>query len=699
MSSRTNITRIRNIGIMAHIDAGKTTLTERILLATGRIRTAGNVHDGEATMDFLPQEQDRGITITSAATTTRWSPHQGLNKGALHRITILDTPGHVDFTMEVERSLRVLDGAVAVFDASQGVEPQSETVWRQADRHGVPRIAFINKMDKVGADFTASLQSMRMRLGANVVAVQVPMGAGAELGGVIDVLRMRAVLFGDDGPDVETEIPDALRGEAELARLRLVEACADVDGGIMHKFVAGRLHDVGEAELRWALRAGTIQRTLVPVLCGAAARMRGVVELLDAVVDYLPAPSDVAAVTGDHPQTMASIRRAPLSSEPFTALVFKLIHDKSVGSIAFLRVYAGALNAGSPVLNATQRRPERIGRIMFMHAKAREEVDHVEAGDICAALGLKGVRSGDTLTARDFPVVLEPLHAPPPVVEMAVHPVTRSDMEKLESGLQKMAAEDPSLQVSVDPESGQTLLKGMGELHLEIVVDRLRTEHSVAARLGAPRVAYRETLLTTVIQEYRHSHQNGGVGQYAHVVMEVGPAPRGAGLVFINATRGGVIPQEFIPAIEKGITGAMQRGVLTSHPVVDVQVRLLDGSTHVKDSSTMAFAIAGSMAFQEAARKAGVQLLEPVMSVEVEVPEEFLGDVLGDLGSRRGRVRSTDVRGHLRVIRAEVPLARLFGYVGALRGFSQGRGTARMQLLGHAPVPVSDQAALVAAHA
>ena len=699
MSSRNNINTIRNIGIMAHIDAGKTTLTERILFATGRIHSMGNVHDGKATMDYLPQERDRGITITSAATTTRWSPRYGLHQGKPHRITILDTPGHVDFTMEVERSLRVLDGAVAVFDASEGVEPQSETVWRQAERHCVPRIAFVNKMDKVGADFGATLRSMRTRLGANVVALQLPVGEGAYFRGIVDVIRMRLTRFGQGYPDADGEIPVEMREPARLAHQRLVEACADVDEDIMRKYVDGTQHEVDEAALRRALRTGTLRRTLVPVLCGAAARMCGVVELLDAVVGLLPAPSDVLPVVGHHPGTDGVIHRPPLLTEPFTALVFKLTHDRSVGSIAFLRVYSGALEAGSAVFNATQRRVDRMGRMMFMHAKAREEVSQVQAGDICAALGLKGVRCGDTLTLRGHPVVLEPLSAPPPVVEMAVHPQSRADTDKLGTGLQKIAAEDPSLLMSVNAETGQTLLKGMGELHLEIVVDRLRTEHGVAARLGAPRVAYRETLVNTVVQEYRHVHQNGGVGQFAHVIMEVGPASRAAGLVFINAIKGGVIPQEFIPAVERGVAGAMARGVLLGYPMVDVLVRLLDGSAHSKDSSAMAFATAGSMAFQHAARRRGVQLLEPVMAVEVEMPSEFLGPVLADLGGRSAKVRSTASRSHLRVVHAEAPLAKLFGYVGALRGFTRGRGTAHMQLLGHAPMPAREQAALTAEHA
>ncbi|WNG44616.1 elongation factor G [Archangium minus] len=685
MSRTTRIERYRNIGIMAHIDAGKTTLTERILYFTGRIHAMGEVHTGSTEMDWMVQEKLRGITITSAATTATWKPMRGPFAGLSHRINILDTPGHVDFTIEVERSLRVLDGAVAVFDASQGVEPQSETVWHQADRHGVPRIAFLNKMDKVGADFAMCLHSIRQRLDANPVPVQLPIGAGPEFRGLIDLLRMRAFFFDEEtGESSEPrEIPEPLRAEAETLRLRLIEACAEVESTLLQKYVEGRLEDITEEELELALRTGTLQRQLVPVLCGAAFKNKGVRTLLDGIINYLPAPSDVT--------------RASRDEEPLCALVFKLMHDKAVGSIVFLRVYSGTLRTGMTVLNTRQQRRERVGRLMFMHANKREEVDEVHAGDICAALNLRGVRTGDTLCALEAPVVLETLHFPEPVIQLAVEARSRTDQQKMEEGLTRLAAEDPSLRVEVDPETGQQLLSGMGELHLEIVVDRLRTEYGVEASVGQPKVAWRETLRQRVRQEYSHIRQTGGPGQYAQVVMEVGPAPRGSGLVFVDETQGGVIPKEFIPAIEKGVAGAMQRGVLSGHPVVDVEVRLVDGKTHVRDSTPQAFTVAGSLAFQEAARRAGVQLLEPVMDVEVTTPEEFLGDVLGDLSARRGRVRGMEGHGTVRRISALVPMASLFGYVTSLRGRTQGRASATLRLATYEPVPDALQASVLAA--
>jgi elongation factor G len=689
MSRNTRIDRYRNIGIMAHIDAGKTTLTERILFFTGRIHAMGEVHTGSTEMDWMVQEKQRGITITSAATTAFWKPQRGPFAGTAHRINILDTPGHVDFTIEVERSLRVLDGAVAVFDASQGVEPQSETVWHQANRHGVPRIAFLNKMDKVGADFAMSVQSIRKRLDANPVPVQLPIGTGAEFSGVVDLLRMKAFFFDEASgePSEAREIPEPLRAEAEALRLRLIEACAEMDGAVMHKYVEGRLGDITEEELERALRTGTLQRQLVPVLCGAAFKKKGVQMLLDAVVNYLPAPPDLPAVEGVTPDTQVRVTRPANDEEAVSAIVFKLMHDKAVGSIAFLRVYSGTLRTGMAVLNPRQRRRERVGRLMFMHANKREEVDEVHAGDICAALNLRGVRTGDTLCALEAPVVLESLQFPEPVVQLAVEARSHGEQQKMEDGLARLATEDPSLRVEMDPETGQQLLSGMGELHLEIVVDRLRTEYGVEARVGQPKVAYRETLRQKVLQDYRYVRQTGGPGQYAHVVMEVGPAPRGSGLVFVDDTHNGVIPKEFIPAIEKGVAGAMQRGVLAGYPVVDVEVRLVDGDTHVRDSTPQAFTTAGSLAFQEAARRAGVRLLEPVMDVEVTTPEEFLGEVLGDLSARRGRVRGMEGHGTVRNVSAQVPMASLFGYVTSLRGRTQGRAMATLRLANYEPVP------------
>ncbi|GHG76359.1 elongation factor G [Comamonas sp. JC664] len=700
MSRQTRIERYRNIGIMAHIDAGKTTLTERVLFFTGRIHSVGEVHDGSTEMDWLPQEKQRGITITSAATTAFWQPRQGPGAGVPHRINILDTPGHVDFTIEVERSLRVLDGAVAVFDASQGVEPQSEAVWRQADRYGVPRIAFLNKMDKVGADFAMSVASIQARLGARPVAVQWPLGEGSEFRGLVDLVHQRAVAFdGEDGAFRDgLSVPEAVRAEVEAQRLRLIEACADVDATVLEKFVDGRLEDITAEDLERALRSGTLARTLVPVLCGSAFKKKGVQMLLDAIVNYLPAPSDVAAVEGFVPGTEARVSRPVSDVGPPTALAFKLMSDKAVGGIVFLRVYSGTLRAGTVLLNPTTGRRERVGRLMFMHANRREEVAEVHAGDICAALGLKGVRTGDTLCDPEAPVVLESLGVMEPVVQLAVEARSPAELTKLEEGLNRLAAEDPSLRVGVDPESGQVLLSGMGELHLEVVVDRLKTEHGVEARVGQPKVAWRDTLQRRVRQEYRHVRQSGGPGQFAVVVLDVGPAPRGAGLVFVDDTRGGTIPRELIPAIEKGVAGAMARGV-RGVPLVDVEVRLVDGATHVRDSTPQAFSVAGSLALQEAARHAGVQPLEPVMEVEVTTPEEYLGDVLGDLASRRGRVLGMEARGVVRLVNARVPMANLFGYVTGLRGRTQGRAQASMRLGAYEPVPEALQAAFIEARA
>ncbi|NTX02267.1 elongation factor G [Myxococcus sp. CA040A] len=701
MSRSTRIERYRNIGIMAHIDAGKTTLTERVLFFTGRIHSTGEVHDGSTEMDWLPQEKQRGITITSAATTAFWSPRHGPSAGAPHRINILDTPGHVDFTIEVERSLRVLDGAVAVFDASQGVEPQSEAVWRQADRYGVPRIAFINKMDKVGADFVMSLESIRERLGARAVAVQLPLGEEAEFRGLVDLVRMKTLRFDGEAGEYREElsVPEDVRQRAETLRLRLIEAAADVDDAVMEKFVDGRLEDITEEDLVRALRAGTLSRTLVPVLAGSAFKKKGVQMLLDAVVDYLPAPSDLPSVEGLVPGTEQRASREPTDDSPPAALVFKMMSDKNVGNIVFLRVYSGTLRAGTVLLNPATGKRERVGRLMFMHANRREEVSEVHAGDIAAALGLKNVRTGDTLSDPEAPVVLESLGFPEPVVHLAVEAKSPAELPKLEEGLHRLAAEDPSLRVGVDPESGQVLLSGMGELHLEVVVDRLRTEYGVEARVGQPKVAYRDTLKRAVRQEYRHVRQTGGPGQYARVVLDVAPAARGAGLVFVDDTKGGSIPRELVPAIQKGVAGAMERGVRDGVALVDVEVRLVDGDTHVRDSTPQAFSMAGSLALQEAVRRVGVQVLEPVMDVEVTTPEEYVGEVLGDLASRRGRVLGMETRGNARVVSARVPMASLFGYVTGLRGRTQGRAQASMRLGTYEPLPEVLQASLSEARA
>ncbi|MFY2558883.1 elongation factor G, partial [Corallococcus terminator] len=642
-----------------------------------------------------------GITITSAATTAFWSPRHGPSAGTPHRINILDTPGHVDFTIEVERSLRVLDGAVAVFDASQGVEPQSEAVWRQADRYGVPRIAFINKMDKVGADFVMSLESIRERLGARAVAVQWPLGEESGFQGLVDLVRMKTLRFDGEGGEYHEElsVPEEARRQVELLRLRLIEAAADVDDGVMEKFVDGRLDDITEEDLVRALRAGTLSRTLVPVLAGSAFKKKGVQMLLDAVVDYLPAPSDLPAVEGLVPGTEQRASREPTDDSPPAALVFKMMSDKNVGNIVFLRVYSGTLRAGTVLLNPATGKRERVGRLMFMHANRREEVSEVHAGDIAAALGLKNVRTGDTLSDPEAPVVLESLGFPEPVVHLAVEAKSPAELPKLEEGLHRLAAEDPSLRVGVDPESGQVLLSGMGELHLEVVVDRLRTEYGVEARVGQPKVAYRDTLKRAVRQEYRHVRQTGGPGQYARVVLDVAPAARGAGLVFVDDTKGGTIPRELVPAIQKGVAGAMERGVRDGVALVDVEVRLVDGDTHVRDSTPQAFAMAGSLALQEAVRRVGVQVLEPVMDVEVTTPEEYVGEVLGDLASRRGRVLGMETRGNARVVSARVPMASLFGYVTGLRGRTQGRAQASMRLGTYEPLPDVLQASLSEARA
>jgi elongation factor G len=689
MPRTTRIERYRNIGIMAHIDAGKTTLTERILYFTGRIHSTGEVHTGSTEMDWMEQEKQRGITITSAATTAAWTPLHGTGAGVPHRINILDTPGHVDFSIEVERSLRVLDGAVAVFDASQGVEPQSEAVWRQADRYGVPRIAFVNKMDKVGADFAMSVHSMVDRLGVRPVPVQWPVGDGADFRGLVDLVRMTLVRFDGDAGGFEDggAIPPEVLEEVLPHRARLVEACADVDAAVLEKFVEGRVEDITVEDLERALRSGALSRTLVPVLCGSAFKKKGVQMLLDAVVTYLPSPVDLATVEGCVPGTGAPVTLPVSDAGPPCALAFKLMSDKAVGGIVFLRVYSGTLRQGSVLLNPATGKKERVGRLMFMHANRREEVSEVHAGDLCAALGLKGVRTGDTLCDPEAPVVLESLEVMEPVVQLAVEARTSAELPKLEEGLQRLAAEDPSLRLGVDPESGQVLLSGMGELHLEVVVDRLRTEFGVEARVGPPKVAYRDTLRGAVRQEYRHVRQSGGPGQYARVVLDVGPAPRGAGLVFVDATKGGTIPRELVPAIEKGVAGAMAKGLREGVPLVDVEVRLVDGDTHVKDSTPQAFAVAGSLALQEAARRVGLRGLEPVMDVEVVTPEEFLGDVLGDLASRRGRVLGMEAKGAARGVSARVPMARLFGYVTSLRGRTQGRAQASMRLGAYEPVP------------
>jgi len=679
MARKLPLDRTRNIGIMAHIDAGKTTTTERVLYYTGITYKIGEVHEGTATMDWMVQEQERGITITSAATTCFWREH---------RVNIIDTPGHVDFTIEVERSLRVLDGAVAVFCSVGGVEPQSETVWRQADKYRVPRIAFINKMDRVGADFFRGVSMIRDRLKANAVPLQLPVGAEEHFRGIVDLVGMKAFVWDEDslGARYRTEeIPADLLATAEQYRGELLEAVADTDEGLLEKYLDGR--EITEDELRDAVRAATVSLKIVPVLCGSAFKNKGVQPLLDAVVDYLPAPTDVPPVDGTNPVSGEVESRTPSDDAPFSALAFKIMTDPFVGSLTFLRVYSGVLESGSYVFNSTKGKKERVGRLLKMHANKREEIKEVHAGDIAAAVGLRDSTTGDTLCEETRPIVLEAIEFPEPVISIAIEPKTKADQEKLGVSLQKLATEDPSFRVATDRETGQTLISGMGELHLEIIVDRLLREFKVDASVGKPQVAYKETVRRAATQETKFVRQTGGRGQYGHVVLRVEPRAPGAGFEFVDQIKGGVIPREYIPAVERGVRDATGAGPLAGYPIVDVKATLLDGSYHEVDSSEMAFKIAGSMAFKDALRKADAALLEPVMAVEVVVPEEFMGDVIGDLSSRRGKILGMDARGGAQVIAAQVPLAQMFGYATDLRSKTQGRATYTMQFSHYEPVP------------
>ena len=682
--------KTRNIGIMAHIDAGKTTTTERILYYTGVNYKMGEVHDGAATMDYMEQEQERGITITSAATTCFWRPEAGPYGGSQFRINIIDTPGHVDFTIEVERSLRVLDGAVAVFDGKEGVEPQSETVWRQADRYGVPRICFINKMDKAGADFTAAFQSIKDRLGAPAVAVQLPLGQEAELEGVIDLVTMKANRFKADTLGAEWEvqsIPEELQEQAEEARATLIEAVAEVDDALMERYLEGDT-DFSAEEIVKAVRKGCLEQTIVPVLTGSAFKNKGVQQLLDAVVNFLPSPLDVPPIQGVDPDDPTKkMQRKASDDEPFSALAFKIINDPYVGQLTFFRVYSGVLESGTGVLNSTKGKKERIGRILQMHANNREELKEIHAGNIAAAVGLKTATTGDTLCDDKAPVILERMEFPDPVISVAIEPRTKADQDKLGVGLGKLAAEDPSFKAHTDEESGQTIISGMGELHLEIIVDRLRREFKVDSNVGAPQVAYRETITKEVESEGRYVKQSGGRGMYGHVWLKLEPLEAGSGFEFENKIVGGVVPKEYVPAVEKGVKDAMTRGVMAGYPVIDLKATLFDGSYHDVDSSQAAFEVAGSMAFQDGAKQAGIQLLEPVMDVEVRVPEEYMGDVIGDLNARRGHVSGMDAVGGLQVIRSFVPLANMFGYVNDLRSKTQGRAVYTMQFKEYQAVP------------
>jgi elongation factor G len=685
MSRTTPLERIRNIGIMAHIDAGKTTTTERILYYTGRTYKLGEVHDGTATMDWMEQEQERGITITSAATTAFWP-----RNGEQFRINIIDTPGHVDFTVEVERSLRVLDGAVTVLDAVGGVEPQTETVWRQADRYGVPRIIFVNKMDRVGADFDRCLAMVRDRLGAKAFPVHLPLGSGELFTGLIDIIRQIEIVYDDETMGkkyVEGPVPAAMLEKVKHARHELLEACVEHDDVILHKYLEGQ--ELTEVEVRTVVRKATVAGHVVPVLCGAAFKNKGVQPLLDAVVDFLPAPIDIPPIKGHLPHHDATqAERKASDDEPFAALAFKIMTDPYVGKLTFFRVYSGVLAAGSYVYNSSKDRRERIGRLLQMHANKREEIEEVRAGDIAAAIGLKETKTGDTLCSEDKPIILEAMRFPEPVISVAIEPKTKADQDKLGVALQKLSEEDPTFRVHTDAETAQTIISGMGELHLEIIVDRMKREFKVEANVGRPQVAYRETVRKRVEYiEGKFIRQSGGRGQYGHVVIHLEPGEAGTGFVFEDSIVGGTIPKEYIGPVEQGVKEALENGILAGYPVVDVKVELVDGSFHDVDSSEMAFKIAGSMAVKDAARQASPVLLEPIMDVEVVTPSDYMGDVIGDLSARRGKIGGMTQRADAQVIAASVPLAEMFGYSTTLRSMSQGRAIYHMQFSHYAEVP------------
>ena len=679
MARTTPLDQYRNIGIMAHIDAGKTTTTERILYYTGKSYKLGEVHDGNATMDWMEQEQERGITITSAATTCFWRDH---------RINIIDTPGHVDFTIEVERSLRVLDGTVAIFDSVAGVEPQSETVWRQADKYGVPRICFVNKMDRVGADFFRCVEMLIDRLGANPVVMQLPIGAEENFTGLVDLVTMKAIIWKEETLGAEFEeadIPDDLAEEAALHREKMIETALEQDDTALEAYLEGTEPDV--ETLRKCLRSGTISGDFIPVFLGSAFKNKGVQPLLDAVVDYLPSPIDVAAIKGTKANSDEVIERRSADDEPFAALAFKIMNDSFVGSLTFIRVYSGVVESGQSIMNTVKDKRERVGRMLLMHSNTREDVNEARAGDIIALAGLKDTTTGDTLCDANNLVVLERMDFPNPVIEIAVEPKTQSDQEKMSTALHRLATEDPSFRVSSDPESGQTIIKGMGELHLEIIVDRMLREFKVDANIGPPQVAYRETISREAVVDYTHKKQTGGAGQFARLKIKIEPLPSGSGYMFEDKVRGGNIPKDYIPGVKKGFEGAMSAGIMSGFPVTDMKVTLVDGAHHDVDSSVMAFEIASRAAFREAAAMAKPQLLEPMMRVEVVTPDEYLGDIIGDLNSRRGNVGGMEQRGNARVINALVPLAAMFGYVNTLRSMSQGRAQFTMHFDQYKVVP------------
>ncbi len=683
------IERYRNFGIMAHIDAGKTTATERILFYSGKSHKIGEVHDGAATMDWMEQEQERGITITSAATTTFWtgSAHS-MAPDEQFRLNIIDTPGHVDFTIEVERSLRVLDGAIAVFDANAGVEPQTETVWRQADKYDVPRMCFVNKMDKVGADFYNTVDMIVDRLGAVPCVVQLPIGAENDFAGVVDLVKMKAIVWDAETLGAsfhEEDIPADLTDKAAEYREKLIDLVVDQDDAAMEAYLDGTEPD--EATLKACIRKGTIAGDYVPVICGSAFKNKGVQPLLDAVVDFLPSPVDIGAMAGKKVDSDEDEMREPSDEAPFAALAFKIMNDPFVGSLTFARVYSGVIESGSYIQNSVKGKRERVGRMLLMHSNNREEIKEARAGDIVAFVGLKATTTGDTLCDADKLVVLERMEFPEPVIEIAVEPKTKADQEKMSTALQRLAAEDPSFRVAVDHESGQTIIKGMGELHLDILVDRMKREFKVEANIGAPQVAYRETITKEFEIDYTHKKQSGGSGQFARIIMQFKPGEVGTGFVFTNSVVGGNVPKEYIPGVEKGLKQAKETGIIAGFPVVDFEVNLSDGGYHDVDSSVMAFEIAGRAAFREAMGKSGPQLLEPMMAVEVVTPEDYMGDIIGDLNSRRGQVNAMDDRGNAKVIAAHVPLANMFGYINTLRSMSQGRANYTMIFDHYEPVP------------
>jgi elongation factor G len=679
MPRATPLEDYRNIGIMAHIDAGKTTTTERVLYYTGKSHKIGEVHDGAATMDWMEQEQERGITITSAATTAYWNDK---------RINIIDTPGHVDFTIEVERSLRVLDGAVALLDANQGVEPQTETVWRQADKYGVPRMIFVNKMDKIGADFFISVQMVKDRLGANPIVVQLPLGVESSFKGIIDLVRMKAVVWDDEALGAtfrDEEIPSDLLAQAKEYRERLVEQAVELDESVMERYLEGT--EPGEDTIKALIRKGTVNNVFVPILCGSAFKNKGVQPMLDAVVDYLPSPLDVAAVKGIDVKTGDEVIREPRDDAPLSMLAFKIMNDPFVGSLTFARIYSGKVETGTTLVNTVKDKKERIGRMLLMHANHREDIKEAYTGDIVALAGLKDVTTGDTLCDPAKSVILERMEFPEPVIEVAVEPKTKGDQEKLGVALHRLAQEDPSFRVSVDHESGQTIIKGMGELHLDIIVDRMRREFKVEANVGAPQVAFRETVTKRADVDYTHKKQTGGSGQFARVKMTIEPNEQGKGFEFENKVVGGNVPKEYIPGVAKGVQSVVEAGVLAGFPMLDIKVTLTDGAYHDVDSSVMAFEIAARAAFREGALKAAPKLLEPIMKVEVVTPEDYVGGIIGDLTSRRGQVRGQETRGNASVINAMVPLANMFGYVNNLRSMSQGRAQFTMQFDHYAQAP------------